>query len=500
MQSQTACSARGTNFFVAVAAAIVVTAAAGAGAQTNNPFTSPIAQGALVRVGDVVNLPNSNNARARMNSFAVSPDGRSFVIDQRGPVYALTGGTPTPYFNLATAGLSLLNDNGERGFSTIAFHPQFTQTGTPGYGKLYAAFSTSNVTPTPDSSASATRTHDEVVYEFSTADPLSNTFTAAAGTTPREVLRVARPGTNHNGGQLGFNPNAAPGDTDYGLMYVSHGDSAGAGDPLDSGQNGGVLLGKILRIDPTGRSGPSGKYSIPSANFFATDAAGSSTRGEIYAAGFRNPQRFSWDRGGNKKMYVGDVGQGVVEEIDVVVNGGNYGWGDREGSFVFVNNGSVTNAPSPDNSGFINPIAEYDHRKQDGSLEGAAVSGGFVYRGTAIPALTNKYVFGDLQNGRIFYIDPDVVAGGQNALTELRLTEDGTTQRTLLQIINETAGVTATRVDLRFGQDALGNIYLMNKQDGTLRMFLPAIVPEPSTLWAAGLLTAIGLRRRRTTV
>lgn len=455
------------------------------GTVASNPFANGITQGAIVGISDVVALPNSSGARARMNSAAQSPNGRFFVVDQRGPIYSLSGSTATPFLDVSTLGLGLLNDNGERGLSTIAFHPQYTTVGTPGYGKFYLAFSTSSSGTTPDSQVSNLRTHDEAVYEFTNSIPLSAAYSAAVA--PREVLRIARPGTNHNGGQVGFNPNATPGSSDYGLLYISTGDSGGGGDPQAVAQNNNSLMGKILRIDPLGTGGGSTgtKYGIAAGNVFAADG-NSATRGEIYATGFRNPQRFSWDTV-NGKLYAGDVGQGKIEEIDVITNGANYGWGQREGRFQYVNTGTVAYPPNPENPLYTQPIFEYDHD------EGSAVSGGFVYRGTAIPALTGKYVFGDLVNGRIFYGDAEQVFGGQAALSELRLTENGTTTKTLLQILNETAGVTATRVDLRLGQDAAGNLYVLNKQDGVVRV----LIPEPGMALLLTAIAALALRRSK---
>jgi glucose/arabinose dehydrogenase len=453
------------------------------GTIASNPFPNGITQGAIVGISDLVALPNSSGARARTNSAAQAPDGRFFIVDQRGPVYSLSGTTATPFLNLSSLGLGLLNDNGERGLATIAFHPQYTQAGTPGYGKFYLAFSTTNSGTTPDAQVGSLRDHDEAVYEFTNAIPLSAANSPAVA--PREVLRIARPASNHNGGQLGFNPNAAPGSSDYGLLYISTGDSGGGGDPQAVAQNNGSLMGKILRINPLGTGGGSTgtKYGIASGNVFAADG-NSATLGEIYATGFRNPQRFSWDRV-NGKLYAGDVGQGKIEEIDVVTNGANYGWGAREGRFQYVSTSSVAYPPNPENPLYTQPIFEYDHD------EGSAVSGGFVYRGTAIPALTGKYVFGDLVNGRIFYGDAEQIFGGQAALSELRLTEDGVNTLSLLQIINQTPGVTATRVDLRLGQDALGNLYVMNKQDGIVRV----LIPEPGTAILSISLVGLALMR-----
>ena len=475
---------------VALAAAVsacALVAAPSALAQTNNPYPNPIPKGdVLVQVNDVVTLPQSAGEAARMNSAAVSPDGRFFVLDQRGPVYNVTpAGTASQYINLNNFGLSLLNDNGERGGAQVAFHPQFNQPGTPGYGRLYASFSTSNTNPTPDFQVGNLSSHDEVVYEFQTSNPSAATFTQMAGVAPRQVLRLRQPAGNHNGGGLGFNPTAAVGTPDYGALYYSSGDGGGAGDTYNQGQNAATPFSSILRIDPLGTNGVGGDHGVISANVFASDN-NANTLAENYAIGFRNPQRFSWDSA-TGRMLVGDIGQGTIEEVDAVNNGGNYGWAVREGSYNYVNTGAVSTNPAAPNAVFTNPIAEYDH------AEGIAVSGGFVYRGSSIPELEGKYVFGDLANGRVFYIDAaQEIGGGQSVVRELRLTEDiGVTQNSLTGIIGN------SRADLRFGQDADGNLYLLNKRDGTVRVI--TAVPEPTSAVAllGGGLLLLGRRRRR---
>ena len=468
-----------------------------AGTQTSNPYPNPIPFGnVVVNLKSVATLPSSggSNDKVRMNSAAVAPDGRFFVADQRGAVYTVpTGGstgTPTAYFNLNNYGLSLLNDDGERGLGQVAFSPQFEQAGTPGYGKLYVSFSTSNTAPTPDFTTGQGRDHDEVIYEFTAANPAANTFTQATGVAPRQVLRLAHPASNHNGDGLAFNPLATPGSPDYGALYYSMGDGGGGGDPYGQGQNPATPFAAILRIDPLGTNGTGGDHGIVAANAFASDN-NPNTLAEVYAYGLRNPQRFGWDTGGTHRMIAGDIGQGTIEEADVSTNGGNYGWSKKEGSYDYVNGNTVAVPTNFNDPAYVRPLAEYDHS------EGISVSGGFVYRGTAIPGLDGMYIFGDLGNGRIFYTPADApLGGGQDVVRALRLSGDGgATQESLLNMIDDTTS--ATRADVRFGEDAAGDIYVLNKHDGVVRLI--TAVPEPgslATLTVAGGLAA-GRRRRR---
>lgn len=167
-------------------------------------------------------------------------------------------------------------------------------------------------------------------------------------------------------------------------------------------------------------------------------------------------------------MFIADIGQNVVEEIDIGVAGANYGWRPREGSYEYLNGQVSTESKRGDSAttGYTYPIAEYDHG------EGNAVTAGHVYRGTGIPGLDGTFIFGDIARGRIFLINADTLPdGGQDPITELRLRYQGT-ERTFLDIIR-TVSPGAGRADLRFGRDAAGNIYLLNKQDGVIRKLIP---------------------------
>ena len=204
-----------------------------------------------------------------------------------------------------------------------------------------------------------------------------------------------------------------------------HIDGGGSGDPAGNGQNTNTLMGAIVRLDIDGGS----PYGIPAGNRFesnpvCTGGTGTSPCPEIYAWGLRNPWRFSFDRL-TSKLWAGDVGQGEWEEVDVITAGGNYGWNVREGAHCFNPSVGCENT-------FIEPISEYDHGL------GRSITGGFVYRGSAIANLAGWYVFGDFVSGRLFGIPEDSEVGETPEIFG----------QTGLQIVS-------------FGQDANGELYVL---------------------------------------
>jgi len=207
------------------------------------------------------------------------------------------------------------------------------------------------------------------------------------------LLTEPHPASNHNGGHVAFSP-------DDGFLYAAFGDGGSSGDPQDNAQNTTNLLGSIVRLD-IDSAAPD--YNIPPGNPFAANqlqpcvqGAGAGNCPEIFAWGLRNPWRFSFDSA-TGDLWAGDVGQGAIEEVDVVVVGEDYGWNVKEGSACYPP--SVADCPTD----AVDPVAEY------GRDLGASITGGYVYRGAAVPDLVGWYVFGDFVSGRIFAVEGDMV-------------------------------------------------------------------------------------------
>ncbi|HWL50681.1 MAG TPA: PQQ-dependent sugar dehydrogenase [Acidimicrobiia bacterium] len=300
--------------------------------------------------------------------LVASPPGdpRLFVVEQGGDVEILSGGTalPTPFLDLG------VTTGGERGLLGLAFHPNYATN-----GKFYVNYTINSVSR---------------ISEFTVS---SNPNLANLG-SERVLLQVQQPFTNHNGGMLAFDQN--------GYLVVAFGDGGSGGDPGNRAENPNNLLGKLLRIDVNTTS--SGRqYGIPATNPFA----GGGGAPEVYMLGLRNPWRFAIDSG---RFYIADVGQGSIEEVTIVsaaAAGANLGWNTWEGTTCFQ--GPCGTA------GFTFPQVEYTH------ASGCSVTGGFVYRGSAIPGLAGTYFYGDFCAGRIhsFVFEGGIVTKHQDRAGEL---------------------------------------------------------------------------------
>ena len=384
-------------------------------------------------IGALFLIPVATNMSAPL--YGISPPGdthRLFVLEQNGLVRIIQDGIllANPALDLQSLvqpPLNASNPNDERGLLGIAFHPGFNNPSSPGYQTLYTYNSElipSNTLPTYPLSGGTSNLYKNALNEWKISSTNVNVIDP---TSRREVISFGKNAQNHNGGTCTFGPD--------GYLYLALGDGGNANDvgpghisPGGNAQNLSVPLGKMLRIDPLNPSlnpsspdpiSPNGQYRIPTNNPFQ----GAGQVPEIYAYGFRNPYRFAFDPV-TGDLIEADVGQNNIEEINRVVRGGNYGWAIKEGDFLF----NQTNGPagpvgqigappghfSPGSpAGLIDPITgplgilEYDHNN------GISITGGFVYRGSAVPELYGKYIFGDLAlipspvriNGRLFYAD-----------------------------------------------------------------------------------------------
>jgi hypothetical protein len=461
---------------------VLLAAACSASAQeSNDPFPEPIAVSeGMIEVDfiEFATLPDIDGVAARVMILVDEPGtGRMFVNDMRGPIYSVSydGATVVEYVDISDArwGVGVQSDGRERGMQSFAFHPQFGEAGTPGYGRFYTWTDSTNTAPEADfPSLGDDRTHDTVLFEWAAATPGAATYDGGA---PRELFRFAQPFANHNGGQIGFNTTAAPGDDDYGLLFVGVGDGGSGGDPFGMAQNLGLGFGKILRIDPLGANSGNGQYGIPAGNAFAADGD-DATLGEIYAYGVRNPQRFAWDAE-TDQMYMSDIGQNIVEEISPVSNGANLGWNTWEGSFRFVSREAVRLDDQRGDANVVFPIAEWGQPDQLLQPQSAA-TGLYVYRGDEIPALSNRILFGDMPQGEIFHVSAnDVPDGGQAPLRRVLLRGADAEPRTLLDIVQaknrEQGRDPSPRADLRFGAGPDNQVLILNKHDGVIRLLVP---------------------------
>jgi glucose/arabinose dehydrogenase len=322
---------------------------------------------------------------------------RLFVVEQPGRIRIVHGTElrATPFLDISSR---VRDSSNEQGLLGLAFHPDFESNGRFFVNYIDLA-------------------GDTVVAEFSRseedpdrADPSSEAI----------IMTIEQPRSNHNGGDIAFGPD--------GYLWIATGDGGGAGDPDGNGQNRENLLGKILRIDVDGGS----TYTIPPDNPFIDDP---DAKNEIWAFGLRNPWRFSFDRL-TGDLYIGDVGQGMWEEIDfeprLDPGGRNYGWNTMEGSQCFQND-------SCSSDGLRLPIAEYSH------LSGCSVTGGYVYRGTRFPSLRGLYLYGDFCSGTIWALAPSNSGDWTSSIV----------------------GETNARIS-SFGEDESGELYLTDLGSGVL--------------------------------
>jgi len=328
-------------------------------------------------------------------------NGSLFVVEQTGRIFRtdLTTGEKTLFHDVSAELVELGASYDERGLLGLAFHPNFDVNG------LFYTYHSEAINDVPaDFPILQSVDHRSVVKAYRVSDPSCNAAVSELG----PLLAIDQPQANHNGGDIVFGPD--------GYLYISLGDGGGADDAgsghglLGNGRNPLNPLGAILRIDPAGNNSDNGRYGIPATNPFVNTAGVD----EIFAYGFRNPYRMSFDAL-TGELYAGDVGQNEIEEIDLVELGGDYGWNRKEGTFYFYkpsNDSSFisTVAPPAQPTNLIDPIAEYDRSSDNGNgmsdENGRSITGGYAYRGDRVPGLSGRYVFADYFN-RLYYLDED---------------------------------------------------------------------------------------------
>ena len=476
---------------------------------TSNPLPAPVEKrGLAVEIRDLVRLPDTRSMLkpdqdvnpagwARVSFVRDLPDGRRFANDSRGFLYLLDSNNKTSvYANVAAAFPYAIYSRLESGFIGFAFHPEFAKNGL--FYTVHGERAMGNPAKLdfiPPGYSQADVTYHNVITEWHATNPAANTFDG----TRRELLRVAHVVMNltHPFGYVGFNPTAKPGTDDYGLLYTSGSDTGfsngggpNANNPSQTQRLDSVITA-ILRIDPRSPSVSKGMkglgdYTIPPGNKFAADGD-PKTLGEIYAYGFRNAHRLSWDLT-DGTMYASDIGMNNIEEINIVRNGENYGWMKREGFFengmirpggalnqLFTLPAEILNGQKKDE--FTYPVAIYDHD------EGQAVCGGFAYHGR-IAALNGKFVFGDVQRGRLFASDlaamkkaddgvPQTVAPVEEIQLFVRDAAGNRTNVSLPELINKSMGATIPRADLHISQSRDGELFVTSRQDGWIRTLVP---------------------------
>lgn len=334
-------------------------------------------------------------------TYAPGAPQRLYTIDQMGTIYSFENRPDATQAELLldiqpkVTQWSDTSANNEQGLLGLAMHPKFTENGL-----FFVCY-----TRRDDGTSIVSR------YQVRKDNPLE-----ADPESEVVLLELKQPFQNHNGGSIEFGPD--------GMLYIGFGDGGYRNDPLDSGQDRAQLLGSILRIDVNGQQ-DSKPYSIPADNPFVNIDG---MRPEIYAYGMRNPWRIAFDPSSGR-LWAGDVGQELWEEVDIIEKGGNYGWSIREGSHPFGNRPERDDVSPP-----IGPVWEYDHGI------GKSITGGRVYRSNRVPELAGKYIYADYVSGAIWALTYDESRG--------KVTKNE-------QVI--AGGIPV----LAFGQDASGEVYYM---------------------------------------
>lgn len=423
-----------------------------------------------MHIVEYTQIPASHRTAPMARIAQMKPVGdgskRVAVSDLNGFLYLLQGKKVNLYLDfVAEIGHPFMPSPGlNSGLSSVAFAPDFART-----GKFYTVHSESAGSGPADFSPLNRSQIDQqgVLLEWTAKDPKANKFEG----TRRELMRVDLVLPKHAFQEIAFNPNARPGTAEWGKLYVCLGEGATVEARLpENAHHLNAPFGALLRIDPKGKNSANGKYGVPADNPFAADNK-PETLGEIWAWGFRNPHRISWDKPapvGDGKLLLVDIGERNWEEINLIERGRDYGWNVREGTNAFdpsanADLSQVLPLPADDAKfGFTYPVAQYSHK------QGRAIAGGHIFRGKGIPSLNGKFIFGDIVSGRLFFVDSTALKQGrQEPVFELNLAFNGK-----LSTMGEVVG-DRWRQDIRFGHDEDDNIYILEKRQGKIYRVVP---------------------------
>lgn len=419
---------------------------------SNARLAQPVIKTRLrIELEDFVTIPPSSDKMPRTRIANMRPhpsrDGTLYVSDQRGLIYRISGKDVSTFVDLRSEVENFVNEPGlGTGLGSFAFHPDYLNNGL-----IYITHTEAPKGKPADYSYSDTIkvALQWVVSEWKVDDVKSPVFKGKR----RELLRINVPNVVHGTQDIGFNPDVAKGDKDYGLLYIGTGDGGSTISKYPQLCHSlHSLLGTIIRIDPLGNNSRNGHYGIPADNPFVNEK--SDIYKEIYAYGFRNPHRLAWHNG---TLFSAEVGESNFEEVNVIVKGGDYGWNVREGNYGISSKDlkNVYPVPATETGKFEKPFLQYDH------IDGNAISGGYVYEGP-IAALKDKYIFGDIVNGRIFYANIDSRLSDQSVY-ELMIARDGKDTNLI-----EMSG--SKRVDIRIEYNRYTKeLYVMTKSDGRIR-------------------------------
>jgi glucose/arabinose dehydrogenase len=416
------------------------------GAPSEPPPTGALAPNCDAPEGTLPGLQLTQVAGGLTNplflTVAPGDNTRLFVIEQIGRIRIIENGqlVETPFIDLT----GQITAGGERGLLGLAFHPDYQNNGL-----FYVHYSANAAANTPTGNGTA------VIAEFAVSadDP-----GVANPDSERRLLTQQDAEANHNGGMLEFGPD--------GLLYAAFGDGGGADDndaqhdpAIGNGQSLNTLFGKILRLDVAGRdAGALSAYGIPPGNM-----TGANVRPEIWSYGWRNPWRYSFDRCGGD-LYIGDVGQNTLEEIDFEpagsTSGRNYGWRLMEAGNCF---NPAQNCNPNNNLPLVLPVTSY------GRMVGQSITGGYVYRGSAIPGLRGTYLYADYASARFFSlrIENGAAVGQQEITDDINpLADLDNNPNTALERVGGIAS---------FGMDNAGEMYVLSQgEDAVYR-----IDPQP---------------------